>query len=180
MIPLVIFGTGTLFEKITGAGLGSMAVRRLQGAVQLEGGGETLVGRLIAYGVAVERIRERPVLGGGHGATVTYLRADETGSYTYMFTSGKVDNLYLTLMMRMGVVGLVAFLWVFARGLKLAFRLFRRTESVHRRLIGASFFAVYAAMLVYGMVDSTMIGNRLIFFHAIFLGLLAREYGEEG
>ena len=35
MIPLVIFGTGTLFEKITGAGLGSMAVRRLQGAVQL-------------------------------------------------------------------------------------------------------------------------------------------------
>ncbi len=181
VIPLVIFGMGTLFEKITHAGLGSMAVRRLQGAVQLEGGGgESLVGRLIAYGVAVERIRERPVLGGGHGATVTYLRTDETDSYTYMFTSGKVDNLYLTLMMRMGVVGLVAFLWVFARGLKLAYRKFQRTESVSGRFICASFLAVYTAMLVYGMVDSTMIGNRLIFFHAVFLGILARVSGEEG
>ena len=180
-IPLVIFGMGTLFEKITHTGVGAMAVRRLQGAVQLEGGsGESLVGRLIAYGVAVERIRERPVFGGGHGATVTYLRTDETDSYTYMFTSGKVDNLYLTLMMRMGIVGLVAFLWVFTRGLKLAYRLFQRTESVQRRFISASFLAVYTAMLVYAMVDSTMIGNRFIFFHAIFLGLLAREIGEDG
>ena len=74
---------------------------------------------------------------------------------------------------------MVAFLWIFVRGLRVAYRLFRRTESVHRRFISASFFAVYAAMLVYGMVDSTMIGNRLIFLHAIFLGLLAREDVEE-
>ena len=122
---------------------------------------------------------DKESVGGGHGTTISFQRTDESLSYTYLFTSGQVDSLYLTLMMRMGIVGLAAFLWIFVRGLRISYGLFQRTADLRTRYFCAIFFVVYIAMLVYGIADTTMVGNRLIFFHATFLGILARLDGEE-
>ena len=43
----------------------------------------------------------------------------------------------------------------------------------------AAFIAIYSALLVHGMADSTLFSNRLIFIHATFLGLVARAFAEE-
>ena len=173
LVPVLLVAGGHLFQRVTGVGVEEMVVRRLQGAVRYSGGDQSIAGRLIAYKAAIDNIRQRPLLGGGHGATATYTRLDEYGN-PYLFTSGKVDNLYLTLWMRMGIAGVIVFLWVFYRAIKLAHHLFKQTESTNTRYYCAAFIAVYVAMLVYGMADSTMIGNRLIFFHTVFLAILAR------
>ncbi len=179
LLPLLLVGMGYVFERVTRAGVGDMAVRRLQGAVNYEGGDQSIYPRLMAYKLALQKIQKRPLLGGGHGTTVSFQTTDDTMSYTYMFISGQVDSLYLTLMMRMGIVGLAFFLWIFIRALRIAYRLFQRTADPRTRYFCATFFVVYIAMLVYGMADTTMVGNRLIFFHATFLGILARLDGEE-
>jgi O-antigen ligase len=178
LVPFLLIAGGHLFQRVTGVGVEEMVVRRLQGAVRYSGGDQSIAGRLIAYKAALDNIQQRPLLGGGHGATVSYMRADEYGS-PYLFTSGKVDNLYLTLWMRMGVVGVVIFLWVFYRAVRMAYGLFKRTDDIPTRYFCAAFMSVYVAMLVYAMADSTMIGNRLIFFHAVFLAILARMDARE-
>ncbi|MDE2888013.1 MAG: O-antigen ligase family protein [Gemmatimonadota bacterium] len=175
MIPILLLGLGYYFQQFTGAGIEDMAAHRLRRTVT-EGDLE-IQGRLLAYALALEKIWQRPLLGGGHGTTISYLRFDEY-SRPYIFTSGGVDNTYLTIMMRMGVVGVIAFLWIFARGLRIAYGLFRRSDDPRLKGFCVAFLAVYAALLVYIVTDNTMMGNRLIFWHACFLGILARLDGE--
>ncbi len=175
LIPVLLVGLGYYFQQFTGAGVEDMAAHRLRRTVA-EGDLE-IQGRLLAYALALEKIWQRPVLGGGHGATISYLRVDEY-SQPYVFTSGGVDNTYLTIMMRMGILGVIAFLWIFVRGLRIAYGMFRRTDDPHVKGFCVAFLAVYAALLVYIMTDNTMMGNRLIFWHACFLGILARMDGE--
>ncbi len=177
LLPCLVVGMGYLFQTVTRAGVGEMAFARLARVVDYEQD-HSIVGRLMSYGIAMEEIWERPLLGGGHGATVTYLVTDPLQSF--MLTTGEVDNVYLTILLRMGVLGLLAFLWIFLKGLQMAYRTFQRTADPSVRLFCASFFAVYGAMLVYGMADNTMMGNRLIFWHAAFLGILARLERETG
>ena len=109
---------------------------------------------------------------------MTYVANDENGVLTVM-TLGAVDSTYLTIMMRMGIVGLIAFLWIYVRSIRMAYGLLGRTSQSRVRLFCAAFVAVYSAMLVYGIVDATLIGNRLIFVHVTFMGILARLDIEE-
>ena len=175
LIPVLLLGLGYYFQQFTGAGVEDMAAHRLRRTVA-EGDLE-IQGRLLAYALALEKIWQRPVLGGGHGTTISYLRVDDY-SRPYVFTSGGVDNTYLTIMMRMGILGVIAFLWIFIRGLRIAYGIFRRTDDPLLKGFCVAFLAVYAALLVYILTDNTMMGNRLIFWHACFLGILARLDGE--
>jgi len=171
MVPILVVGAAFAFQKATRTGVGSVALKRLASGINYEED-PSVVGRMASYKIAVERFLERPVLGGGHGVTVTYLIADPVEPF--VLTTGQVDNVYLTVLMRMGVVGFAAFVWVFLKGLHIAFRLFRDTESQEVKQFCATFVAVYGAMLVYGLADVTLMGNRLIFWHAAALGILAR------
>jgi O-antigen ligase len=120
--------------------------------------------------VALAKIVRRPLLGGGHGETITYLVTETVDPF--VLTAGELDNLYLTLMLRMGLVGMAAFVWIFLRGMKRALRLVRVSEDDSTRQFAATFLVLYSAMLVYGMADATMIDTRLAFFHAVFLGFV--------
>lgn len=171
LLPLLVVGVGFFFEEVTRSGLGEIAFDRVLRIINYEGD-HSILGRLLSYAVALEKIQQRPLLGGGHGETVTYLVTDR--DRPYILTTGGVDNLYLTLLLRMGVVGLLAFLWIFLRGIRIAYWLFKQAPDFRLRLFAAAFISVYGALLVYGMADATMVGNRLIFLHATFLGILAR------
>lgn len=169
-IPLLLLTMGYVFQRQTRTALGDVAGYRVTQSA------EAIAGRLLPYGKAVENIRQRPLLGGGHGQTVTFL---VTSPRVEVMTVGGVDNVYLTIGMRMGVIGIVAFLWVYVAALRCAYRLFQRSAHARTRLFCAAFIAIYSALLVHGMADSTLFSNRLIFIHATFLGLVARAFAEE-
>ena len=170
LMPLLLLAMGYVFQQQTRAAVSDIALDRVTRSV------EAVSGRLISYGNALEKIRQRPLLGGGHGETVTSLVTFPPPPQ--MLTVGAVDNVYLTIGLRMGLVGVAAFLWLFGFALWRAYLLFQQSSDTHVRLFCASFIAIYAALLVYGMADATLFANRLIFIHATFLGLLARLVAE--
>lgn len=169
-IPSMLIAMGYVFQQQTHTALGDVARNRVAQSA------EAIAGRLIPYGKALERIRQRPLLGGGHGQTVTFLVAFPIPEVKNL---GGVDNVYLTIGMRMGLIGIAAFLWVYVAALRCAYRLFQRSSNAHTRLFCAAFIAIYSALLVHGMADATLFVNRLIFIHATFLGLVARLFAEE-
>jgi O-antigen ligase len=169
-VPMIALLIGSTFESITDTSVSSVATRRLS-AIETFDDDRALSTRLISYRVALTKILRRPVLGGGHGETVTY--PSVISEMPGIVTLGGVDNVYLTILLRMGVVGLAAFLWIYLRSLRIAYRLFRSSRDPEVRVFTAAFFAVYAAMLVYGVADQTMMSTRLILVHAASLGVLA-------
>lgn len=171
LVPLLLLSMGYVFQQQTRAAVSDIALDRVTRSV------EAVSGRLISYGNALEKIRQRPLLGGGHGETVTSLVTFPPPPQ--ILTVGAVDNVYLTIGIRMGLVGIAAFLWVFGFALWRAYRLFQQSSDTPTRLFCAAFIAIYAALLVYGMADATLFANRLIFIHATFLGLIARLVAEE-
>ena len=171
LVPLLLLVMGYVFQQQTRAAVSDIALDRVTRSV------EAVSGRLISYGNALEKIRQRPLLGGGHGETVTSLVTFPPPPQ--ILTVGAVDNVYLTIGMRMGLVGVAAFLWVFGFALWRSYRLFQQSSDTRVRLFCAAFIAIYAALLVYGMADATLFANRLIFIHATFLGLIARLVAEE-
>ena len=173
LVPILVFSLGYVFQNLTHTAVGSTALRRVTRVVTDYESDHSLRGRFLAYNAAVEKILVRPFLGGGHGQTITVVGLDEKGMRG-VATLGGVDNVYLTVLLRMGIVGLASFLWIYIRGIRLAYGLFQRAGPPSIRLFCASFIAVYSGMLVYGMADGTLVGNQLIFFHAAFLGILAR------
>lgn len=169
-VPVVVLVVGSVFQSATETGVGSMAVRRLA-RIQTYEQDHSISGRLLSYQTAVTKIIGRPIIGAGHGVTVDFY--DWHATTPGVSKLGAVDNVYLTLLLRMGVIGLAAFLWIYIRGLKIAYRLFQASEAIDTRLFAAAFFTVYTAMLVYGMADPTMMTTRLILIHAASLGILA-------
>ena len=170
LVPLLLLAMGYIFQQQTRAAVSDIALDRVTRSV------EAISGRLISYGKAVAKIRQNPLLGGGHGETVTFLVTFPPPPE--VLTVGAVDNVYLTIGMRMGLIGVAAFLWVFGLALWRAYLLFQQSTDTRIRLFCASFIAIYAALLVYGMADATLFANRLIFIHATFLGLIARLDGK--
>ena len=162
LVPLLLLAMGYVFQQQTRAAVSDMALDRVTRSV------EAVSGRLISYGNALEKILQRPLLGGGHGETVTSLVTFPPPPQ--ILTVGAVDNVYLTIGLRMGLVGVAAFLWVFGFALWRAYQLFQQSNDTRVRLFCAAFIAIYAALLVYGMADATLFANRLIFIHATFLG----------
>lgn len=173
-IPALIVGVGFLFERATNAGVAGAAFRKIERTVSEDDW--TIASRLVSYGLVLEAMRERPLLGGGHGATVSIPILDAV--VPHILTTGTVDNLYLTIGLRMGLVGIGVFLWLYGQALWLALRRFRETESPDDRLLLAAFIAVYSGLLVHGVADATMITNRIAFIHAVFLAIVGRLLAE--
>ena len=103
-IPLLLLTMGYVFQQQTRTAFSDVARDRVTQST------EAITGRLLPYGKALEKIRQHPLLGGGHGQTVTFL---STFPMTEVITVGSVDNVYLTIGMRMGLIGIAAFLWVY-------------------------------------------------------------------
>jgi len=171
-IPTMVILIGFAFQAVTETGVVAVAARRLA-RIQTFEEDHSISGRLVSYRNALTKILHRPVLGGGHGETVTFPVVKT--AVPHIAILGAVDNVYLTILLRMGIVGLAAFLWMYLKGLWLAYRLFQQSDRQDTRFFAASFFSVYAAMLVYGMADSTMMTTRMIFIHAASLGILAQQ-----
>lgn len=176
-VPVVILGSAYSFQQVTSAGVGTTAFRRI-GRIQNYEEDHSISGRLLSYGVALDAIFQRPVFGGGHGVTVSYLVTNV--EIPHVYKGGTVDSVYLTLLLRMGLVGLIAFLFLYVKAVLLAFRLFRTSRDATVRLFSAGFVSVYFALLVYGVADATLMTNRLILMHAVMLAMIGRMASAEG
>ncbi|OGG47047.1 MAG: hypothetical protein A3F84_07030 [Candidatus Handelsmanbacteria bacterium RIFCSPLOWO2_12_FULL_64_10] len=175
-VPLLILATAYGFQALTGAGLSDVASYRSSSAAQFSDD-PSLGHRLLSYAVALDQILAHPILGNGHGATITYPML--IYGRMNVVTTSHIDSLYIVLLHRLGLVGLSLFAWLALRALRRAYCLFQASDSTAVRTFCAGFIAALINCLVAGLGDAAMFVGRFVFIYALLFALLALLDREE-
>jgi len=168
----LLVGAMLAFQRVTGAAISAHAVERSRTFVDYTRDVQA-VGRILNYSVALEVIAQHPILGSGQGKTLTSYSFDPDLGRYQTWTSWTLDSLYLTLWLKMGLAGLLAFSWLGLQVLRLALRTFRSAVTRETRAFAAGAVAVMVAMLVLGLSDASMINGRFALVFAVLFGLVA-------
>ena len=164
--------TALLFQRFTGAAIGAHALERSRTFVDIQRDVHVL-GRISSYMVALEEIGQRPILGSGQGKTIEVLTFNEEFMGFERTTTWTVDSLYLTLLLKMGIAGLLAFGWLYLKVLRLAFAVFRSSGDAQARAFAAGAVSVLLAMAVLGASDAAMVNGRFALVFAMIFGFVA-------
>jgi hypothetical protein len=132
-----------------------------------------VLGRLSSYLTTLQAIADHPVLGSGQGATLWFLGFNEELNRFESAEAWTVDNLYLALAWKMGLVGLASFIWLGWRLGGLAVQVFRHAAQAEARAFAGGVVATLAAMAVLGLSDAAMVSGRLAAVFGLLYGLLA-------
>jgi len=73
----------------------------------------------------------------------------------------------------MGLAGLLVFAWFYQRGLRLAYRIFKRAQLGADRAFGGGVLAVLVAMAILGMTDGSLVNGRFTLVFAVLLGFVS-------
>lgn len=128
-------------------------------------------GRLDQWEGAWDQIKESPVLGWGTAkSTMTTV----------------VDDEYMLIARRYGLVGLLAYLWFFIKPFLLAWRLSRRQGNsfdgpgIERRaLLGISYTAITIGVLIYNLTAGIFYNLQVMTLLGILMGLIYNTEREE-
>ncbi|MBI2503620.1 MAG: O-antigen ligase family protein [Candidatus Latescibacteria bacterium] len=168
----ILVATAFFFQRLTGASIGAHALERSRSFVDYERDVH-LLGRLFSYGVALQEIAHHPLLGNGQGATLVIMLFSEDLGRFETATSWTVDNLYLTLLLKMGLLGLLAFGWLSLRILRLAYRGFAHGQDRQTRAFAGGAVAIMMAMGTLGLSDGAMVNGRFAIVFGVLYGLIA-------
>lgn len=167
-------------QNVTGAAIGAHVAERSSGLLDIARA-PTLLGRLFAYSAALEEFGRYPFLGAGMGATLSYPLFNFDLRIFEIWTTWTIDSLYLTLLFKMGLVGLVAFGWFFWRGLRLAYRSFKESfaagqapeDASAEQALSSGLFSVLCAQALMGLSDGAMLNGRFALVYGVLFGLVA-------
>src|SRR6266403_491840 len=121
--------------------------------------------RVAIWTDAVDVITHNPVLGRGFD---TYEFMGRVGPYR------DTHNYYLKLLVEMGFVGLLVFLWLFASAAGLAWRLFRNANDPLLQAIGCAVFATIVCAAIVNLFGDRWSYLQVSGFLWLFLGMAAR------
>lgn len=167
-------------QNVTGAAIGAHVAERSSGLLDIARA-PTLLGRLFAYSAALEEFARYPFLGAGMGATLSYPLYNFDLHIFEIWTTWTIDSLYLTLLFKMGLVGLAAFGYFFWRGLHLAYRSFKESAALDNtaaaapteQALSSGLFAVLCAQAIMGLSDGAMLNGRFALVYGVLFGLVA-------
>ncbi|MGY8826503.1 MAG: O-antigen ligase family protein [Candidatus Latescibacterota bacterium] len=172
MILVLLVGTVFFFQRFTGAAIGAHVFERSRSLVEYEENVHVL-GRLFSYAVALESIVQHPIIGNGQGATLMLLNFDEEMLRFEWTRAWTVDNLYLTILLKMGLLGFATFFWMYIRSMRLAWRAFHDSDNADARAFCAAAFAMLAGLLALGIGNAAMINGRFALVYAALFALVA-------
>ncbi len=171
-ILVVLGATVALFQGLTGTAVDAHVLERSRTFVDYQRDLHVL-GRLISYSNALQAIAQHPFLGNGLGSSLTFPTFNPSKGRFEIWTTWSLDSLYLMLLWKMGLVGLVAAAWLGLRMLRLSYRTFRHTDDPSGRAFASGATAVLMAMYTLGLSDGSMINGRFALVHGILFGMIA-------
>ena len=171
-VVVVLGGTAAVFQRFTGAAVGAHALERSRTFVDYQRDIHVL-GRLLSYSTALDVIQERPLLGHGQGATLTFPVFNAESARFEMWTVWTLDSLYLMLLWKMGVIGLLAAAWLAWRVLRLSYRTYNGAGDASTKAFAAGMIAVLVAMYTFGLSDGSMLHGRFALVFGTIFGLVA-------
>ena len=137
---------------------------RVESLTSLQGD-HSLLMRANSYWTVYEKIKQRPWLGHGLGDTATYLFF---GQYS---TQTNVDSTYLTILWKMGIIGLIPFLVLYFLLLKRAFLIYRKEQDVFLKIFSIGILSAMTAFLILGTISPILITSRFNFLFAMLFAI---------
>jgi O-antigen ligase len=122
--------------------------------------------------MALEEISQHPILGAGQGATVTSYSFDPDTDRFETWTAWTLDNLYLTLWLKLGLAGLILFSALCLCVGRAGMRVFYRSSDPSERAFAAAVVAILAGMALLGISDGSMVNGRFAALFAVLFGLV--------
>ena len=160
------------FQRFTGASIGAQIFERSRTLIQFEENVHVL-GRIFSYGKAWEEILKKPIIGYGQGKTMMLLNYSEQLRRFEWVKAWTVDSLYLTILLKMGFLGLIVFLWMYARTLLVAWRTYNSTNDASTRSFCSAAFSTLIGLLVLGIGNASLINGRFALVYAVIFGCVA-------
>lgn len=137
---------------------------RVESLTSLQGD-HSLLMRANSYWTVVQKIKQRPWLGHGLGDRATYRFF---GQYA---TQTNVDSTYLTILWKMGIIGLIPFLVLYLLLLKRAFLIYRREQDVLLKIFSIGILSAFTAFLILGTISPILITSRFNFLFAVLFAI---------
>ena len=160
------------FQRFTGASIGAQIFERSRTLVQFEENVHVL-GRIFSYGEAWEEISNHPIIGHGQGKTLMLLNYSEELRRFEWVKAWTVDSLYLTILLKMGFLGLIVFLWMYGCTLLIAWRTFKSTDDARTRSFCCAAFSTLVGLSVLGIGNASLINGRFALVYAFIFGCVA-------
>lgn len=125
----------------------------------------SLAMRANSYLTVFEKIKKHPWFGNGLGDTATYLFF---GQYS---TQYNVDSTYLTILWKMGIVGLIPFLILYFLVLKRAFLIYSKEEDIFLKIFSIGILSAFGAFLILGFISPILVTSRFNFLFAVLFAI---------
>jgi hypothetical protein len=172
-VLLVIMGTLALGLSVVVKMVGplvffSMVSRFL--SIGHAGGTQAVMWRVAMNKAVVDQIALHPFVGGGAGSSVTY---SFLGGH---FVTNWVDNSYLLLLWKFGIVGLVVYLGIIYLVFKKALVLLRSASGIHERVLGLGVIGLYAALVIWAVASAVFLKYRFNLIWATLMALVQTSY----
>lgn len=122
----------------------------------------TISGRIPIWGVAADQIKERLLLGYGYGLNIFQQVYEEgrTGEPGEEESVPHEHNLFFSLLIQNGVIGLILYLWIFVGALVLIFRAIRQFPGgLERELLILILAGLVGEYFIHAMFDRNNVGN---------------------
>lgn len=119
--------------------------------------------RLISFENVSNLIKESPVIGKGMGKRFIVI-GDIEGIY--------VDSSFLTLLIKMGLVGLFFFLWVYIKILKELYWGFYNSKNDFSLIFYPSLIVSFLGLLIVALQNVVLLKGKHIFVIAVLMGLI--------
>jgi len=144
VILIAVIAVVVLFPQIFSFVLPQSMVIRLQG---LNFGTKTVTERFVFYGDALKMVKKSPIIGLGGGAW-----ADMYGMYqSYDYSSNQIHSYFFQVLTEMGVIGVVALLWIVVFLVVAAVRI-RKSQKISNGTASA-LLSVCGVLLLHSMID---------------------------
>ncbi len=170
-LVLTLTATVLAFQRVTGTSISVHAVERSRTFLDYSRDIQVL-SRLLNYATALQEIAKHPVLGAGQGATVTSYSFDPETNRFETWRAWTLDNLYLTLWLKLGLAGLILFPWFCIGVARAGVRVFHKTREPSERAFAAAVVATLAGMALLGISDGSMVNGRFAAVFAVLFGLV--------
>jgi O-antigen ligase len=124
--------------------------------------------RVLEYQGAIERIKEKPVYGFGLGYRFEIFNP----LLSQRETIYEVHNDYIDLILKMGLIGLIVYLWLFYVFFKEGLQTGKRLNNPLAKSLTAGFLANVLQILLIGFTNHVLIGVMNIYYLAFAMGAI--------
>ncbi len=163
--------TMMVFQRVTGAAISAHALERSRTFLDYTRDVQVL-SRLLNYATALQQIARHPLLGSGQGTELTSYSFNPESDRYETWRSWTLDSLYLTLWLKMGLAGLMLFVWLCVRVGRHCLQSFHGTRAPPERAFAAAALSTLVAMMVLGISDGSMVNGRFAVVMVTLMGLV--------